>query len=170
MSLGLCSTLASGFLTFNLDVREDRNQQLELFSWRNHLKNDRKLIRAAQDNWLWPSPMTLLFLNPHQCLTQSYCWHGPTSHFQDVLQQQPPPCVYWKGWRGLPRLGYSLLLCTPTGNVRESNLLSREEQDFLRAEIRHWQTEVLLLVLLHGMWWGRIMRTLWFQREIYVKK
>lgn len=45
-------SLASGFLQVNLDVLdilEDRNQQLELFSWRNHLKSDRKLIRAAED-------------------------------------------------------------------------------------------------------------------------
>lgn len=45
-------SLASGFLQVNLDVLdilEDRNQQLELFSWRNHLKSDKKLIRAAED-------------------------------------------------------------------------------------------------------------------------
>lgn len=52
----------------------------------------------------------------------------------------------------MSRLGYSRLLCTlpRIGNFREANLLSREEPDFLLAEIQHRQTEVISFVLLNG--------------------
>lgn len=48
------------------------------------------------------------------------------------------------GLRHVYRLSYSLQLCTllpPTGNIREANLPSREDVEFLVVEIRHLQAE-----------------------------
>lgn len=171
MSPGLCYTLASGFLQVNLDVLdvlEVRNQQLELFSWRNHLKSDRKLIRAAEGYWLWSPLMTLLLLNPPQRPAWPGLTAGTDPHHSSriLLSSAALHRAYRRGWRRMPGLGYSLLLCTlpPTGNVRETNLLSREEPDFLLAEIQH-QTDRSYFIC-SALREGGITCTLWFQREV----
>lgn len=86
-------------------------------------------------------------------LTRSHCRHGPTQ-VQGVLQRSSasPRRVCRSRMRRTWRLGYSLQLCTllpPTGNVREANLFSWEEPDFLLSEIRRLQTQVIAFVLLH---------------------
>lgn len=76
------------------------------------LKEWRRLIRAAEDYWLWSPPMISLLLNPHErpSLTRSHCQHRPTPEFQDIVEQPPPCAVVAKGDGSVCRFPPALFL------------------------------------------------------------
>lgn len=123
----------------------DRNWQMELFcstSRRNHLNKWWKFDHSCWDYWQ-TRPGWCLNLSLGGRWTSPSAWPDPVSLAR--THTSIPGCsLAAAGLHRVYRLSYSLQLCTllpPTGNIREANLLSREDVEFLVVEIRHLQAE-----------------------------